>query len=102
MLRLRMRGTDHTITMTTRVALIKQLVDDGSYPLDEAAIAEAIVVRSMARRVVPDIAFHRPPPKPPVRSFRHHSGARSFRLVRAQRRPSDRRMSAAFGAPSPA
>ena len=88
--------------MTPRAALLKQLVDDGSYPLDEAAIAEAIVVRAMARRVVPDIVFRRPPPKPPVRSFRHHSGARSFRLARAERRPSDRRMSAPFGAPSPA
>lgn len=88
--------------MTARAALLKQLVEDGSYPLDEAAIAEAILVRAMARRVVPDIAFHRPPAKPPVRSFRHHSGARSFRLARAERRPADRRVSAALGSPSPA
>jgi hypothetical protein len=88
--------------MTARAALLKQLVDDGSYPLDEAAIAEAIVVRAMARRVVPDLVFHSPQPKPPVRSFRHHSGARSFRLARAQRRPAERRVNAAFGAPSPA
>ena len=88
--------------MTDRAALLKQLIDDGSYPIDEAAIAEAIVVRSMARRVVPDVAFHSPQPKAVVRSFRHHSGARSFRLARAERRPSDRHMSAAFSAPSPA
>jgi len=82
--------------MTARAALIKQLVDDGSYPLDEAAIAEAIVVRWMARRVVPDIAFHRPQPKPPVRSFRRHNGARSFRLARAERRPTGRQLGATF------
>jgi hypothetical protein len=75
--------------MNTRAALIKHLVDSGSYPIDEDAIAEAIVVRSMARRVVPDIAFRLAAAKSPVRSFRHHSGARSFRLHRAERRPAD-------------
>ena len=43
--------------MTARTALLKQLVDDGSYPIDEAAIAEAILVRSMARRMLPEVAF---------------------------------------------
>jgi hypothetical protein len=75
--------------MNPRAALIKQLVDAGTYPLDEAVVAEAIVVRSLARRVVPEIAFRLPAVKPPVRSFRHHSGARSFRLHRAERRPVD-------------
>jgi hypothetical protein len=75
--------------MNARAALIKQLVDDGSYPLDELAIAEAIVVRSKVRSIVPGIAFRLAAAKAPVRSFRHHSGARSFRLHRAQRRPAD-------------
>jgi hypothetical protein len=88
--------------MTDRAALLKQLVDDGSYPLDEAAIAEAIVVRALARRVVPDIAFRHPPPTQPVRSFRHHRGARSFRLARPERRPASRHVSPRLGAPSPA
>jgi hypothetical protein len=78
--------------MNPRVATIKQLVAGGAYPIDEAAIAEAIVVRSMARRVLPDVAFRVEPCKPRVRSFRHHRGARSFRLARAERRPTDRRM----------
>jgi len=81
--------------MSSRTANLSQLVADGCYPIDEAAIAEAIVVRSMARRLVPDIAFRLPPPKPPVRSFRPHRGARSFRLVRSERRSSDRVVSAA-------
>lgn len=75
--------------MTSRAAHIKKLVDDGSYPMDEAAIAEAIVARSLLRSLVPEIAFRPPAVKPPVRSFRHHSGARSFRLHRAERRPAD-------------
>ena len=53
-----MRGprADQHATMNARATLIKQLVEDGSYPIDEAAIAEAILVRAMARRVVPEIA----------------------------------------------
>lgn len=82
--------------MNARASLIKQLVDAGSYPIDEAAIAEAIVVRSRARSLVPEMAFRRAAPKPPVRSFRHHSGARSFRLHRPERRPSDARVGAGY------
>jgi hypothetical protein len=86
---MRQRRADLLATMTSRAALIKQLVDSGSYPVDEAAIAEAIVVRARARSVLPELAFRLPAAKPPVRSFRHHSGARSFRLHRAERRPAD-------------
>lgn len=86
-----MRGlrADQLATMNARAALIKQLVDDGSYPVDEAAIAEAIVLRSKVRSVVPEIAFRPAAARSPVRSFRPHSGARSFRLHRAERRPAD-------------
>lgn len=73
--------------MNARVHLLKRLVEEGVYPLDEAAVAEAICVRALARRIVPGIAFRVPVPKPPVRSFRPHRGARSFRLHRPQRRP---------------
>ena len=75
--------------MNRRVALIKQLVQAGLYPIDETAIAEAIIVRSQARSVLPELAFRISAAKTPVRSFRHHSGARSFRLHRAERRPAD-------------
>ncbi len=78
--------------MTARTALLKQLVADGTYPVDEAAIAEAIVVRAIARRIVPDLALRcTAPHQPQVRSFRPHSGAPSFRLVRAERRTLERR-----------
>ena len=78
---LRARRADHRRTMNPRVAIIKQLVDDGCYPIDEAAIAEAIVVRSMARRLDAGRSrFASRRRKPQVRSFRPHRGARSFRL----------------------
>ncbi len=72
--------------MEPRLASIKRLVSDSTYPIDEAVIAEAIVVRLTARWMIPDLSFRHHPPPPEVRSFRPHRGARSFRLERAQRR----------------
>jgi hypothetical protein len=79
--------------MNARVAVLKQLVAESSYPVDEAAIAEAIVARSIARRLVPDLTFRITcAPRPQVRSFRPHRGARSFRLTRGERRAPSRRI----------
>ena len=50
--------------MNARTALLKRMVDDGCYPVDERAIADAILVRSMAKRVMPEIVFRTAPPKP--------------------------------------
>ncbi len=88
---------DAPFTMTARTQLLKQLVADGSYPIDEAAIAEAIVLRAAARRAVPDIAFRRAANevKQQIRSFRPHRGARSFRLVREDRRSLESRIAVA-------
>jgi len=88
--------------MNARVAVLRQLISESSYPIDEASVAEAIIVRAMARRAIPDLAFRDPPSKPRVRSFRHHAGVRSFRLARPDRRSLDRRTSAAGRSPSPA
>ena len=86
---------DVSPTMNPRTALLKQMVADGSYPIDEASIAEAILVRAMARRVVPDLALRcNVPHLASVRSFRPHSGARSFRLARAERRTLEPRLTA--------
>ena len=84
--------------MNARIATIKKLVADGVYPIDANVVAEAIVVRSKARRLLPDVTLRAEPCKPEVRSFRPHRGARSFRLVRAQRRPSDARVMPVFAA----
>ena len=82
--------------MNSRTVLLKQLVADGTYPLDERAIAEAILVRATARQVVPDLALRCVAPHlTAVRSFRPHNGARSFRLARAERRTLEQRLPAA-------
>ena len=74
--------------MNPRVKVLKQLVSDGQYVIDEAAVADSILLRSMALRMLPDVTFRSPPRGlPEVRSFRPHRGARSFRLSRAERRP---------------
>ena len=84
---LRSWRVDAPPTMTSRTALIKQLIADGTYPIDEVAIAESILVRAKARSIVPDLALRCATTHlPSIRSFRPHSGARSFRLVRAERR----------------
>jgi hypothetical protein len=91
----RFGSADQRRTMNARTAVLKQLVAESSYPIDEAAIAEAIVARSIARRLIPDLTFRiMAAPRPHVRSFRPHRGARSFRLTRA-RRSSDRPVSTA-------
>jgi hypothetical protein len=74
--------------MNPRAKVLKQLVDDGHYVIDEAAVAEAMMLRSMALRMLPDVTFRSTPRSAPqVRSFRPHRGVRSFRLSRAKRRP---------------
>lgn len=73
--------------MNPRVNVLKQLVADGHYVVDEAEIAEAIIVRSIALRLLPDVSFRcAPRAAPQVRSFRPHRGARSFRLSGARHR----------------
>ena len=71
--------------MNPRMKVLKQLVTDGHYVIDERMIADAMIVRSMALRVLPDVTF-RWAPRAQVRSFHPLRGARSFRLMRAQHR----------------
>ncbi len=42
--------------MNARVQILNQLVADGRYVIDEAAIADAMLVRSMALRMLPDVS----------------------------------------------
>jgi hypothetical protein len=73
--------------MNPRVKVIKQLVADGLYVVEEAAIVNAMALRAIVQRELPDVTFRcAPRVAPVVRSFRPHRGARSFRLSRAQRR----------------
>ena len=73
--------------MNPRVKVLKELVNDELYVIDDVAVADAILLRSMTRHMLPDVAFRGSPrPEPEVRSFRPHRGAKSFRLTRAERR----------------
>ena len=78
--------------MNSRVKLLKELVRDELYVIDDLAVADAVLLRAMTRHMLPDVAFRGTPrPEPEVRSFRPHRGAKSFRLTRAERRPLHRR-----------
>ena len=73
--------------MTARVKLLKELVGDELYVIDHAAVAEALVVRSSARRLLPGVSFASgAAPAKPVRSFRPYRSASRFRLSRGERR----------------
>jgi hypothetical protein len=77
--------------MNPRVKLLKELVNDELYVIDEAAVANAVLLRSMTRQMLPEVTFRGTPrPVREVRSFRPHRGAKSFKLTRAQRRPAYR------------
>jgi hypothetical protein len=55
--------------MDPRLANIQQLVAESTYPIDESVIAEAILVRAAARRLVPDLAFRQAPLSPRCAPF---------------------------------
>jgi hypothetical protein len=72
--------------MNPRVKVLKQLVADEHYVIDARAVADAMLVRSMALCVLPDVTVRcAPHAVAQVRSFRPHRGAPSFRLARARR-----------------
>jgi hypothetical protein len=79
-----------------RAQLLRKLVLDSQYVIDEHLIASAILARATARRFVGTVAFRNdlPAPPQPVRSFRPSSHARSFRPC-ALGGPFDRRRMAA-------
>jgi hypothetical protein len=68
--------------MQTRIRLLRELLFDLQYEVDEALVAEAIVARATARRLVPGTVFRndiRDLRGPRVQSFRPSRQARSFR-----------------------
>lgn len=62
-----------------RVQLLRALVRDSQYAVDEQLIAQAIVARLAVRRLVPETVLRNDPRQAQVRSFRPSSKARSFR-----------------------
>ena len=65
--------------MNPRAKVLKQLVNDGHYVIDEAAVAEAMMLRAMALRMLPNVTFRSTPQRAPqVRSFRPLAGRGRF------------------------
>ncbi len=65
-----------------RAQLLRQLVLDSQYVIDEHQVANAILARVAARRLVGEAAFRNDPRSPQparVRSFRPSAHVRSFR-----------------------
>jgi len=71
--------------MTHRTQLLAKLIREGIYVVDEQAVAEAIVLRSVVCRSMPQITF-RSDVRSTVRSFRRAEHSRSFRLANERRR----------------
>jgi hypothetical protein len=67
-----------------RAQLLRQLVLDQQYPVDEELVAAAILARTAARRLVSETAFRNDLRGPQVRSFRPTKQARSFRPCNMQ------------------
>lgn len=72
--------------VNTRVELLKELVGDGLYVVDYVAVADAVLLRAMTRRMLPEVTFRGTVrPEPAVRPFRPYRGVRSFRLTGSER-----------------
>lgn len=61
--------------------ILKQLMRDSLYVVDERAIAEAILLRAGVRQLIGEHSFRSDLRGPQVRSFRRDPRARSFRLA---------------------
>jgi hypothetical protein len=62
-----------------RAQLLRQLVLDSQYVIDEHLVAAAILARAVTRGLVGEAMFRNDMCAPRVRSFRPSSQARSFR-----------------------
>ena len=74
-----------TSGMNSHLRLLKQLIADGMYVVDEALLADAIMARASVRLTVANTSFRSEVRPPQVRSFRREDQARSFRLERRSR-----------------
>jgi diguanylate cyclase (GGDEF)-like protein len=68
--------------MRQRIRLLQELVSDSQYAVDEAVIAEAILVRAAARRLVPDAGFRNDLNASPAQSGREALLARVEAMAR--------------------
>ena len=66
--------------MESRVRTIQQVIRESMYVVDERAVADAIMLRAMARVMIAEPSFRSELRGPVGRSFRRDRDARSFRL----------------------
>jgi hypothetical protein len=71
--------------MESRVRVIKQVVRESLYEIDERAVADAIVLRALVKLTIAAQPFQSEHRGPSPRSFRRDPDARSFRLSGAPR-----------------
>ncbi len=62
-----------------RAQILRELVLDSRYVIDEQLVAAAVLARGVLRGSVADVAFRNDVRVPSVRSFRPSRQARSFR-----------------------
>jgi hypothetical protein len=76
-----LRETADARSVQPRIRLLREMVRDSLYVVDERAVADAIFARALVRHAVaaPELRSERR--DPPVRSFRRTRDARSFRLT---------------------
>lgn len=67
--------------MTDRVKVLKELVGESLYAVDQYAVANAIVLRASVRQTVPEAFGARSPARYGRLSRRRHGVPRSFRLA---------------------
>jgi hypothetical protein len=82
-----------------RAQLLRQLVLDSQYVIDEHLVAGAILARATTRRVLADASFRNDVRAPRVRSFRPSTNVRSFRPY-VLRAALDRRRAPGFAGPA--
>jgi len=76
-----LRKTADRVGVQAHIRVLKQLVDDSLYVVDERAVAAAILARAAVRESVAAPEFRAEQGSRPVRSFRRARGAPSFRLT---------------------
>lgn len=73
-------GADVRCYLIRRTRVLRQLIADSLYVVDERLVAEAILLRSEAHATLVGVQFRNDRNASPVRSFRLETEARSFRL----------------------
>jgi hypothetical protein len=76
-----LRETADSESVDSRIRLLRQLVAESLYVVDEQAVADAIVARARVRQAVAAPALRGVVRPARVRSFRRTRSARSFRLT---------------------